>query len=309
MAADPAQTRSFMHEDLMQRGVPMREANRMAVRASLQQVVEASFSCLARVWLCVVLLLLVGMFAVLIWSQVVYAQHSSDSCDQPLALMLRIICAIVILQGLQRDIVRNCLCYDLARDGPVEPMRVRAFRILCLLSAVLWPVVACWMLLHTDKCNQDLKTAVEAIVCYYGALLVILVIAPAFFLTIVLCLVRRGWIRLPRSPAAAPEDLIERLPTLPYDAERFNDDAPSGYPTACPVCLDAFGEDRPITGTPCGHAFHTHCLGGWLQVARSCPLCRVDLTEDQAGSGGPPSAAVAPSADSDGTGDAAQSNV
>ena len=37
--------------------------------------------------------------------------------------------------------------------------------------------------------------------------------------------------------------------------------------------------DRPeaIVQTPCGHVFHRRCLGGWMQVARSCPLCRADV--------------------------------
>jgi hypothetical protein len=223
--------------------------------------------------------------------------------------MLQIIYAIVLLQGLQRYIVKNCLCYDLPHAAAVEPLRVKALRILCLLPVILWPIVACWMLLHSHSCSKDLVTAVTAIVLCYGVLLVVLVIAPAFFLTVALCLVRRGWIRFPRSPAAAPQDIIERLPTLRYDADRFSDDAPSGYPKACPVCLDAFGEDRPITGTPCGHAFHTHCLGGWLQVARSCPLCRMDVTELQRGNGSAATAAAPSSDASDGMGVAAHSNV
>mmetsp|Transcript_69891 Transcript_69891/g.198065 ORF Transcript_69891/g.198065 Transcript_69891/m.198065 type:complete len:286 (-) Transcript_69891:223-1080(-) len=277
--ADPA--RLVSRDELVEMGVPQREASRITVRASLQQVVEATFERLWPVWLCAVALLLVGMFVVLIWAQVVCGAHRHDACDQPLALMLRLISVIVVLQCLQRDIVRNCLCYDLARDGPVEPARVRLFRRLSLLAALVWPVVACWMLLHTRRCNRQLVLAVEVIVAYYALLAVILVIAPACFLTVVLCLVRRGLVRLPRSPTAAPEDLIERLATVPFDAGRFVDDgAPGSHPAACPVCLEAFSAERSISGTPCGHCFHTDCLGGWLRVARTCPLCREDLVAD-----------------------------
>lgn len=290
-------SRVVSHEELLQRGVPPVEASRITVRASLQQVVEDSFGCLGRIWLCALLILVVGMFAVLIWSQVVNAEHQKDECDQPLKFMLRLICAIVVVQGLQRDIIRNCLCYNMARDGPVEPTRVRAFRSLSLLAAVLWPLAASWMLLQTRSCNGELVRAVQVIVLYYAAVAVVVVIAPAFFLAAVLCLVRRGLLRLPGSPSAAPQGLIERLQEVPFDASRFADGAaPGSLPSACPVCLEAFSEQRAITGTPCGHVFHTDCLGGWLQVARSCPLCRLDLAE----AAGPAAAAAQATASSGG---------
>lgn len=273
-----------MHEELIQQGLPRREASRLAVRASLTQVMEASFDRrLGQVWICTTLLLLVGMFAVLIWSQAVYAAHSEDQCDQPLAHMLRAIFVIALIQGLERDIVRNCLCYDYGRDGPIEPLRVRLWRRGSILAAVIWPVVATVMLFKTKSCNSELVLAVKVIVGYYCVLAFVLVIAPAFFVTVSLCLIRRGLIRLPRSPDAAPEDLIENLPTVPFDPVTFNDSGePGTYPSSCPVCLEVFGPESVIKKTPCGHVFHKDCLGGWLQVARSCPLCRTDLTDPNA---------------------------
>merc|ERR1719198_2952083 len=95
-----------------------------------------------------------------------------------------------------------------------------------------------------------------------------------------LCLVRRGLVRLPRNRGAAPENLIGELPLVPFSAETFDDTGRAGcFPTACPVCLEDFDEDRTISRTPCEHVFHTECLRGWLEVARACPLCRQDLTE------------------------------
>jgi len=249
------------------------------VRDSLRQVMEASFDRAGQIWLCATLLLLVGMFAVLIWSQAVYASHRKDQCDQPLAFMIRLIFVIAMVQGLQRDIVRTCLCYDTARDGPIEPIRVRLFKWISVIAAVVWPIIASFMLIRTQKCNSELELAVKVIVVYYVVIALVVVIAPAFFLTVMMCLVRRGLIRLPRSPAAAPEDLIEQLPVVAFDPAVFNDET-GRYPSLCPVCLEAFAADRPIKQTPCEHVFHMECLGGWLQVARSCPLCRADLTEE-----------------------------
>lgn len=278
-AGEAAQRRLLSHEELVERGVSRREASRIVVRASLQQVIEATFAHLARFWLCAVALLTIVMFVVLVWSQAVYAARRSEQCDMPLAAMLRLICFIVAFQGCQSELARCCLCYDMARDGPVEPARVRVFRCISILAAVAWPVAATVMLVLTRKCDHELELAVMAIVACYGALALVLVIAPAFFLTVVLCLVRRGLIRLPRNPAAAPEGFAEQLPVVEFDARRFSDEgAPGEFPSTCPVCLEAFSADGVIRQTRCGHVFHGGCLGGWLQVARSCPLCRQDLT-------------------------------
>eukprot|EP01065_Artemidia_motanka_P003624 TRINITY_DN1172_c0_g1_i7.p1 TRINITY_DN1172_c0_g1~~TRINITY_DN1172_c0_g1_i7.p1 ORF type:complete len:416 (+),score=121.51 TRINITY_DN1172_c0_g1_i7:87-1250(+) len=43
----------------------------------------------------------------------------------------------------------------------------------------------------------------------------------------------------------------------------------------CVVCL----EDDIGTGArmPCGHAFHSHCLRGYLGTAKACPVCKAEL--------------------------------
>ena len=46
----------------------------------------------------------------------------------------------------------------------------------------------------------------------------------------------------------------------------------------CPVCLEDFEENQDVRVLPCSHSFHTDCIDPWLlNVAGSCPLCRIDL--------------------------------
>lgn len=43
----------------------------------------------------------------------------------------------------------------------------------------------------------------------------------------------------------------------------------------CTICLEAVGEGG--CQTRCKHWFHKHCLGKWLHVKRTCPVCCHDL--------------------------------
>ncbi|CAN0511275.1 unnamed protein product, partial [Scytosiphon promiscuus] len=43
----------------------------------------------------------------------------------------------------------------------------------------------------------------------------------------------------------------------------------------CAICLDAYEEGESLTGLPCHHSFHTHCIRPWLSGKSGlCPLCK-----------------------------------
>lgn len=78
---------------------------------------------------------------------------------------------------------------------------------------------------------------------------------------------------------AAPSGTIEALETLTYDAAIFGDEEGKLYPAECAICLCTWEVGDVIKVTHCKHAFHLECLGTWLQSARTCALCRQDLTK------------------------------
>lgn len=46
----------------------------------------------------------------------------------------------------------------------------------------------------------------------------------------------------------------------------------------CPICIERFLLDDHIRALPCGHVFHSSCLGAWLSTRHLwCPLCRGDI--------------------------------
>ena len=62
-----------------------------------------------------------------------------------------------------------------------------------------------------------------------------------------------------------------------FDPDTFNDEI---YAKSCVICSSDFDTSSAIVSPPCAagrHVFHEQCLLGWLQRARSCPLCRSRL--------------------------------
>jgi len=272
-------------EELVEQGIPVSEASRLAVQASIRAALEISFERCGPLWLCVLAALVLGMLYVTIWADRVCEAHRNDKCDQPLAFMLRLLSVILVVITFQQAIIRNVLCYSLSRDGPTPPCRVVFFRRASVLAAVLWPIAGYWMVSRARECSSELKTAVRVLTDYYIAVAVVALLVPALFILAMVFLLRHQLVRLPRSRHAAPEGLLERLPTIAYDPALFRDGG-GRYPSECPICLEPFSADQSITRSPCqpsNHAFHTECLRSWLQCARTCPLCRADLAELGAG--------------------------
>ncbi|XP_078052093.1 zinc finger MYND-type containing 10 [Augochlora pura] len=49
----------------------------------------------------------------------------------------------------------------------------------------------------------------------------------------------------------------------------------------CSICKDNLMDCDNIYHTECGHVFHYHCLGQWLERSKSCPQCRDKVTRQK----------------------------
>lgn len=66
--------------------------------------------------------------------------------------------------------------------------------------------------------------------------------------------------------AAAPSSL-----SLDSNGMRAEDDM-------CAICLDMYEEGEVLTGLPCRHSFHTHCIRLWLSGKSGlCPICKGEV--------------------------------
>jgi hypothetical protein len=56
----------------------------------------------------------------------------------------------------------------------------------------------------------------------------------------------------------------------------------SGSSTAldCVICLSTANEAFVITHVQCRQSFHLHCILQWMQVSRTCPVCRQRVGPD-----------------------------
>ena len=54
----------------------------------------------------------------------------------------------------------------------------------------------------------------------------------------------------------------------------------------CSICLEDYNLGEEVRKVPCGslHLFHGECLFAWLQIKKTCPMCREQLKLDKSDS-------------------------
>uniref|UniRef100_A0A1A9WAL8 RING-type domain-containing protein n=1 Tax=Glossina brevipalpis TaxID=37001 RepID=A0A1A9WAL8_9MUSC len=64
-------------------------------------------------------------------------------------------------------------------------------------------------------------------------------------------------------------DEINLLPSYTCDQNTHLNEC-----SACVVCLCDFTLQQVLRVLPCGHIFHAQCVDRWLEMRRTCPICR-----------------------------------
>ena len=71
--------------------------------------------------------------------------------------------------------------------------------------------------------------------------------------------------------------LLERFPTFLYASVK-DLRKEKNYSLECAICLLEFEDDNMLRLlTICYHVFHKECIDLWLQLHKTCPVCRTDL--------------------------------
>lgn len=268
------------HEELDPEQQPLRQqnspdANRQRFqnnqRQAAQGVVQRSG------WVLLVVMILVTMLA-LVWvifyfqGWSIWNTYNKKPCDQPLANWL----LGMLLLPLAALVVECCSCKKL--------------RILVVFFTLIWLLLGIRMFHRSKTCddtNPELYEFVRHYLLFLSIWWVSCVVTPLIFVAVVIYGMWHGW--FDELNGASPET-IKNVETVVFDPSLFARDgkADDGKPSPeCCVCTETFSDDREIKRTDCQHYFHEECLGKWLRVSTTCPLCRNNLEKG----GSSPSAA------------------
>jgi len=156
------------------------------------------------------------------------------------------------------------------RDGPLY--------IFVIGSMLFW-----FHLMQNPYCEERSSSMYQTLRLYamYSCLVSVLCMFLAYWHNKLLMEAARS--RVPSQSRGAPPGTLEKLETRPYDETLFGEEEGKPYPSECAICLGTWEEDDVIKVTPCGHAFHEECLGGWFRNAKTCALCRQDCTRTPSG--------------------------
>lgn len=266
--------------------------------------------CLFATLLCIMTVASIGLLVYLAYE---YSKHSTDNCDVPLQLWVQVVSltALFNLACNQHDrygtLGARIFCgWSFDPENPERPpFRVQFYNMLIPSFTALWNCVGLYWVSKAheprdgfhpggnstvalpeekiSRCTEVAAGLLSAVRAYVATQLQQLLVAGfnLLYSTFILIgvaglsqmlyfLARRGFFRV--SDAAPPGSLERNTEEVGLD-----DPAIVDHPQ-CPICLEDFGENEVLVKMKaCGHVFHKEHLQDWLQMHRTCPLCRYDL--------------------------------
>lgn len=230
-------------------------------RTAAQGVVQRS-------WWVLLIVVILGSMLFVAWLYLyfrgwsVWRSYRKQPCDQPFARWLLIMLLLPLC----------ALC--------VECFSCRKTRVLVIIITLLVLIAGFRMFYKSETCdttNPHLYRFVRHYLIFLAVWWISWVVMPLIFMAVVLYGMWHGW--FDELNGASP-DTIKNLETVAFDQCNFAEEGKpdDGRPVPeCCICTETFVAKAEIKRTPCQHYFHEECLGRWLRVATTCPLCRNNL--------------------------------
>eukprot|EP00928_Gymnodinium_smaydae_P088841 TRINITY_DN7288_c0_g1_i1.p1 TRINITY_DN7288_c0_g1~~TRINITY_DN7288_c0_g1_i1.p1 ORF type:complete len:488 (+),score=106.56 TRINITY_DN7288_c0_g1_i1:1026-2489(+) len=278
-------------EELMEQGVPRQQADAYVVRVHENEVFMQNFHRWILCFSCIMLISMPALVAIFFWACAVYWEDKDKACDVPLQMWSRVMFGIVLFNATVNRpmlhgscVVRFCCCYTRDPEAPQPtPLRVCIFNAAVLFFVFAWNCLGLhWTAVSGDghrantlpSCHvaaPNLLMAVRVYASFHIAFTIFAYVNMIGFAHLLHTAMRMGFLK---TNDAAPKGSLEKNTEEIQVGDECLEEQPS-----CSVCLEDFapagGEIRKTI--LCGHAFHRQCLQGWLNVNRTCPLCRKDL--------------------------------
>mmetsp|Transcript_108059 Transcript_108059/g.312241 ORF Transcript_108059/g.312241 Transcript_108059/m.312241 type:complete len:341 (-) Transcript_108059:39-1061(-) len=281
--------------DLVQRGMTAQQADATIVRQEEAQVIASHYMRYLACFGCFVTLVALTVTGLLIWLAVAFGQAGEEGqgrerdCDVPLWTWTLVVFCAWVVRNLLKSLIDRCICcWTPQYENERAPLRVQLKDVLILVFEFVWVIILgfYWIATDGDESNStpackdvtpNLYKAAKVYVCFNAAATLFFWVSTIGLLTVLRILMRRGMLS---TTSGAPPETIDNS----TEVVKLTKDELAETP-ACPVCIADFddGGGKPIAKVKaCGHVFHKQCLQGWLKVAKTCPLCRIDLTQGAA---------------------------
>mmetsp|Transcript_9173 Transcript_9173/g.23553 ORF Transcript_9173/g.23553 Transcript_9173/m.23553 type:complete len:369 (-) Transcript_9173:112-1218(-) len=286
-----SQVTQVTREHLIEQGVPVVQANARVVRQHEEEVLLMHF----RVWILlfslVVCLAYPAMFGLLVWLIAANLEIGDVECAVPLQTWVQVVFCIVLYNFTinrptpRGSCVQRLFCRwsrDPENPQPM-PLRVWVYNLTFITFTFVWNCLGLhWVTIDDGRsasksglpsCQEVAPELYKAVKVYSSVNLAVTlfmyinVFGLGQLLRIAL---HRGLLHTNQGAPSGSLDANTEVVGL--------DDEAIVESPSCSICLEDFEAENPIVKTKaCKHVFHRQCLKGWLQVNRTCPLCRQDL--------------------------------
>mmetsp|Transcript_84084 Transcript_84084/g.224765 ORF Transcript_84084/g.224765 Transcript_84084/m.224765 type:complete len:305 (-) Transcript_84084:125-1039(-) len=252
---------------------PPRELQERAVNRTMHHAFVSLFQNVVKVFKGILVATLLAFFTVLAWSVYVLLKYRHKPCDKPLYLLLIIAYALLALN------VMVFLVNPRSEEGPCAKVVINILRSLNVVASIAWPITGVAWLYESQTCavtNPHIYYTVLALVILYFWFTLVLLLLPFVLVFLFMYSLRRGWLSyLSAEGRGAPEGTVESFDKydVPVDPREIPEDM------SCAICWMAVAEepDKPMRITPCKHVFHEECMKNWLDIGRTCPICRFNF--------------------------------
>jgi len=254
------------------------------------------------------------MFSVLIcWVLLTTGFLSSfhEECDVPLKIYYMLTTFQLILDIFRADILRVAFQYDLTcthyRPVPYSVIAYNIFYIAYAMLLLQTGLRSTFLSTSTSTCAEtapDLFVASKIFVTLSIGTWTTIFVGYLLPFALVISLYRfqntgnrsgrtltSVFFRAAASVAAAMTASIDGNKKHTHQCENTDSESPlipnlrlvapkefqkKNYPKECCICLTPFdlNEGALIVATNCGHIYHETCCQEWLQVSKTCPICR-----------------------------------
>lgn len=269
-------------EELLGLGLTPAQADHELIRRHELEVIEENFTRWVVLFGCIICTLLPVSFALFLYLMWSYAMERNKDCDEPLDTWFIVVLVNIMYhvnvngRSLHKQVIRLVCRHDSASSPEATPCRVRGYLLAVAAFVFGWHCLGLHWVRISSTCASTAPNLYRSVRLFaaFNIVFTVFTTVSTFGLSQMLAsLLRRGLL-----PAGmldphrgAPEGTMELQQSVEFDAEAL------GETSQCPTCLEDFSKEARIKRTVCGHLFHEECLGPWLRVSRTCPLCRTDL--------------------------------